>query len=78
MGLTLSLDPKVEEFRSEIRNFLSANSPPTASVEHDLDLFVSSSREWQKKLAQSKFVGTFFPTEYGGRGFGLWVYWVFV
>jgi len=71
MGLTISLDDSVEHFRSEVRSFLAANPPPSASVEHDLDLFVCVSRAWQKKLAASKFVGTFFPKEYGGRGFGL-------
>jgi len=71
MGLTISLDDSVEHFRSEVSSFLAANPPPSASVEHDLDLFVCVSRAWQKKLAASKFVGTFFPKEYGGRGFGL-------
>ena len=71
MGLTIALDSQVEEFRNEVRIFLAANPPPHASVEHDLDQFVTASRLWQKKLAGAKFVGTFFPKEHGGRGLGL-------
>jgi alkylation response protein AidB-like acyl-CoA dehydrogenase len=71
MSLTLALDAKTEEFRKEVREFLVKNPPPAASVENELDVFVATSRAWQKKLAAAKLLGTFFPVEFGGRGFGL-------
>ncbi len=71
MGLTLSLNENSEKLRAEVRAFLSTNSVPHASVESDLDQFVTESRSWQRKLADAKLVGTYFPEPFGGRGYGL-------
>jgi alkylation response protein AidB-like acyl-CoA dehydrogenase len=71
MTISFSISERSEALRNEIRTWLKANPPPRVSIEENLDLFVRDSRAWQKKLAENRFVGAFFPEEYGGRGVGL-------
>jgi alkylation response protein AidB-like acyl-CoA dehydrogenase len=68
--LNLSVSPKVEAFRQEFRSWLASNKPTPAKDQH-LDSFVAAGRDWQKKLAASKWIGVHWPTEYGGRGLSL-------
>jgi alkylation response protein AidB-like acyl-CoA dehydrogenase len=68
--LKLSISEESEKFRTELRAWLELNPPPR-STDTSLDVFEQIGRQWQKKLAQSKWLGTHWPKEYGGRGLSL-------
>ena len=68
--LKLSISEASETFRSELRAWLTHNTPPQAS-DTSLEAFEKVGRQWQKMLAQSKWIGTHWPAEYGGRGLSL-------
>src|SRR3954467_4729135 len=64
--MDLSLSPNEQEFRDELREWLSANHPgeePTG----DIDAF-EFRRKWQHKLHENGYAGLSWPKEYGGRG----------
>lgn len=68
--LRLSISESVENFRQELRHWLS-NNPPPATKDSSLDEFIHRGREWQKTLAKAKFIGVHWPKEFGGRGLSL-------
>lgn len=68
--LQLRLDPQREAFRQEFRNWL-AQHPPQTCADSSLDSFVKVGRAWQKELAGGGWVGTHWPTTYGGRSLSL-------
>jgi alkylation response protein AidB-like acyl-CoA dehydrogenase len=62
----------LEQFRSELRSWLSANVPDDLRPEKAALLSDSERirrlREWQARLAEARWVGITWPPEYGGRG----------
>lgn len=68
--LKLAISEASELFRSQLRAWLADNAPPKAS-DTSLAAFERVGRQWQKMLAQSKWLGTHWPKEYGGRGLSL-------
>jgi len=69
--LKLVVSDFAEEFRSELRRWLSFNPPPSISLHSALEVFIDESRAWQKQLAASGWVGVHWPSEYGGRSLSL-------
>jgi len=70
----VDLTPTAEEaaFRSEVREWLRANLPWEYGKGlpprfDDLADEVAFGREWQAKLAEGRWVGVAWPSEYGGR-----------
>lgn len=61
------LSPQSELLRAELKTWLAANPPPQAASDSSLDTFVTIGRAWQKKLALAKWIGVYWPAEYGGR-----------
>jgi alkylation response protein AidB-like acyl-CoA dehydrogenase len=62
----LTLSPKEEAFRDELREWLAANNPgaePTGD-----EAAFQFRREWQRRLNQAGWAGVSWPKEYGGRG----------
>jgi alkylation response protein AidB-like acyl-CoA dehydrogenase len=59
-----------EDFRMEVREYLEANVPHGLSSEDTEESF-SARREWQRKLAEDRWVAIHWPQEYGGRGASL-------
>ncbi len=68
--LRLSLSAKSEEFRLEFRAWLEKNRPPSLTGT-SLEEFEKVGREWQKRLSAAKWLGSHWPTEFGGRGLSL-------
>jgi alkylation response protein AidB-like acyl-CoA dehydrogenase len=61
------VSPSDEEFRAELRSWLTEHAPPAveiASTEGDAETL----REWQRTLHAGHWVGIHWPVEYGGRG----------
>lgn len=61
----------LEAFRAELRAWLAANIPDDLRPERAAELpegeRVARLRQWQKKLADARWVGITWPVEYGGR-----------
>lgn len=68
--LKLAISQNVESFRNELRTWLQAHRPPVAS-DSSLETFVNIGRAWQKELASGKWLGVYWPAEFGGRGLSL-------
>ena len=68
--LQLSVSKQSDDFRAEFRAWLATNPPP-ASEDTSLEKFEKVGREWQRTLASAKWLGTHWPSEYGGRGLSL-------
>jgi alkylation response protein AidB-like acyl-CoA dehydrogenase len=73
--MDLSPTPAQEAFRAELRAWLHANLPweygrGLPPRFDDLTDEVAFGREWQGRLAQGRWVGVYWPEEYGGRGVG--------
>ncbi len=71
--MDLSFSAAEEAFRQELRAWLAANIPPawTAGGAQDFDSLadeVTFLRDWQRRLAEGRWVGIHWPREYGGRG----------
>jgi alkylation response protein AidB-like acyl-CoA dehydrogenase len=67
--------------RAECREWLRANLPWEYGAGlpprfESLDEEVAFGREWQAKLAQGRWVGVTWPTEYGGRGAGALTHYI--
>ena len=69
--IKLKISESSEAFRSELRDWLVKNPPPTATEDSSLDTFIKRGREWQSKLASGSWVGVHWPEEYGGRSLSL-------
>jgi alkylation response protein AidB-like acyl-CoA dehydrogenase len=70
-----SLTPAEEAFRDELREWLAKNLTDDLRVDDPSDDRVAGDREtferrraWQRKMADARWVGISWPTEYGGRG----------
>lgn len=68
--LKLAISEDSEEFRAEFRKWLAINPPPKIT-DTSLETFERVGKQWQKTLAQSNWLGTHWPTQYGGRGLSL-------
>ncbi len=73
--MDLSQTPAQQAFRAELRTWLRANLPweygrGLPPRFDDLAEEVAFGREWQAKLADGRWVGVYWPEEYGGRGAG--------
>ncbi|HEV3110149.1 MAG TPA: acyl-CoA dehydrogenase family protein [Candidatus Binataceae bacterium] len=70
--------PEQQRFRQEFRTWLAANLPPQLRaydthmdfVPESSDLF-EARRAFQKKMFDARWMGIWWPPEYGGRGAGL-------
>ncbi len=69
--------PEQEAFRQELRAWLEVNVPPglradpSGSVTAPNREVFDQRREFQKKLHENRWIGIWWPREYGGRGAGL-------
>ncbi len=68
--LKLSISEESEKFRGELRAWLAQNPPPR-TTDTSLQAFEKVGREWQKMLADARWLGTHWPQEFGGRGLSL-------
>lgn len=68
--LQLAVSEQSEKFRSEFRTWIAKNPPPH-SDETSLESFQQVGRAWQRTLAAAGWLGTHWPTQYGGRGLSL-------
>jgi alkylation response protein AidB-like acyl-CoA dehydrogenase len=64
--MDLTLSPNEQEFRDELRSWLSENHPGQEPP-GDVDAF-QFRRDWQRKLHENGYAGLSWPKEYGGRG----------
>jgi len=72
--MDLNLTPKEQEFRDELRAWLSRNVPPDWErhrLEDSMHERFAFLRDWQKKVYEAGWAGVAWPTEYGGRGASL-------
>ena len=69
--LRLALSEKSESFRQSLRDWLAQNPPAQAAADTSLEAFEQVGREWQRKLAQGRWLGTHWPEKFGGRGLSL-------
>jgi alkylation response protein AidB-like acyl-CoA dehydrogenase len=69
--LQLNLGSEADRLRTQLREWLQENPPPTVERECSLESFISTGKAWQKKLASGKWIAVHWPTEYGGRGLSL-------
>ncbi len=64
--------PEEEKFRQEIRSWLEKNLPDDLREGRDEELTQDERwkqhKEWHKQLYQGRWVGIWWPKEYGGRG----------
>jgi alkylation response protein AidB-like acyl-CoA dehydrogenase len=68
--LKLSISQGSELFRNELRQWLALNPPPVAR-DSTLAEFERIGRQWQATLASGQWLGTHWPSEFGGRGLTL-------
>jgi alkylation response protein AidB-like acyl-CoA dehydrogenase len=66
--MDLSFSPVEEAFRAELRAWLAANLPREPPESQTLAEEVAWLVEWQRRLADSRWVGVHWPQAYGGRG----------
>jgi len=64
----LSLDRRYEEFREEVRGFLSTRRSEAPSAEVGGNRDRDALRDWQRVLIEHGYVGRTVPAEYGGFG----------
>ncbi len=65
-SVDLTLSPKEQAFRDELRTWLAANDPGREPVGDEAAF--EFRRAWQRKLNDEGLAGLSWPTEYGGRG----------
>jgi alkylation response protein AidB-like acyl-CoA dehydrogenase len=63
----LSFSSVEDAFAEEVRGWLAANLEPVPSFD-DVDEEIEWGRRWQARLAADRWVGIWWPREYGGRG----------
>jgi alkylation response protein AidB-like acyl-CoA dehydrogenase len=64
------MPPHDEQFRDELRSWLSEHPPPSVDVAATLEE-AEVLRDWQRTLHSGRWVGIHWPVEYGGRGASL-------
>jgi alkylation response protein AidB-like acyl-CoA dehydrogenase len=68
--LQLTVSEQSEKFRQAFRTWVSHNPPPRVG-DSSLESFERVGRAWQKSLAAAGWLGTHWPSQYGGRGMSL-------
>jgi alkylation response protein AidB-like acyl-CoA dehydrogenase len=69
--------PEQEAFRQELRHWLKVNLPPDLRTDPSGSIIAPNReiferrREFQKQLYRARWIGIWWPREYGGRGAGL-------
>ena len=66
--MDLSWTPKQETFAAEARAWLADNLELPEQPFADLAFEIAWGRDWQRRLAEGRWVGLSWPAEYGGRG----------
>src|SRR4051794_2323713 len=71
--MDLTWSPEEEAFRTEVREWLTANVPqggPAGDVEEfdDSEASFEFRRDWQRKLGEAGYLAMHWPKEYGGGG----------
>ena len=72
--MDLNLTPEEQQFRDELRAWLTRNVPrdwERHRLEDTMQERFAFLREWQKKVYESGWAGVAWPKEYGGRGASL-------
>jgi len=75
--MDFSYTPEQQAFRKELRDWLAANLPADVKVEDPREMVppnreaFEKRRAFQKKLQQARWIGIWWPREYGGRGAGV-------
>lgn len=74
--MDFTFTPEQEAFRHELRSWLKANVPPTATQLRHLQPQASPAdlaflKTWQRKVYEGGWAGISWPVEYGGRGASL-------
>ncbi len=69
--ISLVLDERSEAFRKDFSKWLQANPAPQLPTNVSLDEFVARSAEWQRKLAEGRWIAVHWPEQFGGRGLSL-------
>jgi alkylation response protein AidB-like acyl-CoA dehydrogenase len=75
--MDFSYTPEQQAFRKELRDWLAANLPANVQVEDPREMVppnreaFEKRRAFQKKLQQARWIGIWWPREYGGRGAGV-------
>ena len=59
--------PAEAAFRQEVRAFIAANLPESAT-QRGARRFEDADREWSRKLGEAGYAGLTWPKEYGGAG----------
>jgi alkylation response protein AidB-like acyl-CoA dehydrogenase len=74
--MDLSIEPADIEFRSEIREWLTANVPRYMPVLDSAEGFAAH-REWERTMFDARLTAVSWPEEYGGRSASLWQWLIF-
>jgi alkylation response protein AidB-like acyl-CoA dehydrogenase len=74
--MDLSIETADIEFRSEIREWLTANVPESMPVLDSADGFAAH-REWERTMFDARLTAVSWPEEYGGRNASLWQWLIF-
>jgi alkylation response protein AidB-like acyl-CoA dehydrogenase len=69
--IELRLNKAVEALRRDFLGWIASNPPPKLPERHSLDDFAAASREWQRKLADARWIGVHWPEKFGGRGLSI-------
>ncbi len=64
------MTPPDEKLREELRSWLAEHPPPAVAIAATPD-DAEALREWQRTLHAGRWVGIYWPVEYGGRGASL-------
>lgn len=65
------VNDSVETIRAQLKEWLRYNPPPVVGRDSSLESFITTGREWQKRLAQGRWLAVHWPREQGGRGLSL-------
>lgn len=70
--MNLEFSEELEQFRSEVRQWLEQNIPAWwhdySDRKRDVERYTNLMRFWDKKLSESGYTGISWPKEYGGQG----------
>ncbi|WP_167042391.1 acyl-CoA dehydrogenase family protein [Salinibacterium sp. ZJ454] len=76
LGTELGLVPYDHPFRAEIRQWLTENLPEHDEPRGDRERF-DYRRRWHERLAEGGWVGLHWPVEFGGRGLGPLIHFMY-
>ena len=75
--MNFEFSPEQEAFRMELRTWLAENLPDELRIDPTSNPYIPNRevferrRVFQKRLAEARWIGVWWPREYGGRGAGL-------